>query len=329
MNRRTTAYCVLMILAVAGCDYVPSKDRLESQHAQKVEQWKHEVEAWKQRRADSLRSENGWLTLVGLEWMGKGSNRVGSSPKNEVVIRSEGVPEWLGVIVVDQMPRFEGENLVHAKVRFVPKPGGKVLHDGHPIESTIDLHSDQEEDTTVLTVGTVQFYVIERGERLAVRVKDSRSKTLRDFKGMDYYPYDPDLRIEGQVEPHERTLDIGDVTGYVQKIPSPGTFRFELGGEEHELILLDEGTDEYFVIFSDETSGLETYGAGRYLYMDVAGEDGRAVIDFNKAYNPPCVFTDYATCPLPPRQNRLPVAIRAGEKMYAGGHQSSHRGDHS
>ena len=311
----------VILSVLVSCDHVPSEDLVAARRARAEQDWKAEFEQWRNRRLTSLLEEDGWLSLIGLEWIEKGSNRIGSSPKNEVVIRSDSVSRWLGVIVVDQMPSAGGESPDHAKVRFVPKQGSEVWHDGEPVLEPLPLRTDAQEDTTILTSGTAQFHLIERGDRLGVRIKDSRAPALVNFEGLEYYPFDPSWRITGRFVPHDEMLRIGDVTGFVQEIHSPGTMSFTIDGTEYSLIALDGGPGRYFVIFADQTNGHETYGAGRYLYTDHEDESGDIVIDFNQSYSPPCVFTDFATCPLPPRQNRLPFPIRAGEKMYAAGHQ--------
>lgn len=309
-----------LVFVLLSCDYVPSEDLLVVQRARAAEEWQTEFEQWRARRLSSLLEEDGWLSLIGLEWIGKGSNRVGSSPKSEVEIRSESVPKWIGVIVVEQMPTSDQQDVSHTRARFVPKPGGAVFHEGEQVLDPIPLRTDAQEGTTFLTSGTTQFHLIERGDRLAVRVKDAKAPALVEFEGLEYYPFDPSWRIEGKFAPHDEMMRIADVTGYVQEIHSPGTINFEVDGEQYSLIALEGGADSYFVIFSDRTNGTETYGAGRYLYTGTEDEAGNIVIDFNRSYNPPCVFTDFATCPLPPRQNRLPFPVRAGEKMYSAGH---------
>lgn len=310
----------MLVFVLLSCDYVPSEDLLVAQRARAAEAWQDEYEQWRARRLSSLLKDDGWLTLIGLEWIEKGSSRVGSSPRSEVEIRSESVPSWIGVIVVEQMPRIDEDERSHARARFVPKPGGAVFHEGEQVLDPIHLRTDAEDDTTFLTSGTTQFHLIERGDRLAVRVKDARAPALVNFEGLEYYPYDPRWRIEGTFTPHDKMMEIADVTGFVQEIHSPGIINFDVDGEQYSLLALEGGADSYFVIFADRTNGTETYGAGRYLYTGTEDEAGNIVIDFNRSYNPPCVFTDFATCPLPPRQNRLPFAVRAGEKMYSAGH---------
>jgi uncharacterized protein (DUF1684 family) len=169
----------------------------------------------------------------------------------------------------------------------------------------------------------VSFYPISRQGRLAIRVKDPETDARRAFRGLTYFPVDPSWRIEARVEDNAapKPITVPNVLGAETSEPSPGTLVFERGGKTYRLTpVLEEGETDWFVIFGDATNGHDTYGAGRFLYVPPA-VDGRTVIDFNKAYNPPCVFTDYATCPLPPPQNRLPIRVEAGEKEYShGGH---------
>ncbi len=205
-------------------------------------------------------------------------------------------------------------------VRVEIAPGADVLHDGSPVDTMV-LHHDQEEgvDPTVLSCGSLSWFPIERSGKLGIRLRDSESDALRLFTGIDRYPADRKWRIEGRLETHDppKTVEITSVLGDVTQEPSPGTLIFEISGTTYRLDPIAEpGDDELFVVFSDATSGKETYGGGRFLGVGRPGEDGRVVIDFNKAYNPPCALSPYATCPLPPPQNHLSVAVRAGEKTY-------------
>jgi uncharacterized protein len=171
--------------------------------------------------------------------------------------------------------------------------------------------------------GTVRFQIIKREPRYAVRVKDSQAETRTNFKGLEYFPLDSKWRVEARFEPYNpmKKIPIDDVTGRKSDSDSPGALAFTVDGKEYRIDpILEEGSDELFIIFRDATSKDATYGAGRYLYAKKPGPDGKVIVDFNKAYNPPCAFTPYATCPLPPQQNRLPFRIEAGEKKYAGGH---------
>jgi len=174
----------------------------------------------------------------------------------------------------------------------------------------------------LLELRTIQFHLIRRGDRLGVRSKDSESPVRTEFRGIEHYPASWEWRVEGRFEPYEppKHVPVPTVLGTVDDELSPGAVVFEAEGRTLRLDVL-EGADEHevFVIFGDTTNGTETYGGGRFLYADLE-PGGRLVLDFNKAYNPPCAFTPYATCPLPPKQNRLPLAIRAGEKKYGEGH---------
>jgi hypothetical protein len=170
-------------------------------------------------------------------------------------------------------------------------------------------------------MGSLLFFVIDRGGRLAVRVKDRESEVLTNFAGMDSYPIDRAWRFDARFEAYDppRTITIPNITGVSSESECPGAIVFEVDGETQRLDVVDAG-DAYWIIFGDTTNGEETYGSGRFLYTESLAEDGIVIVDFNKAYNPPCVFTVFATCPLPTEENKLAVAILAGERMYDSGH---------
>jgi hypothetical protein len=299
----TTIAAVLWLapFVLAGCTAGP---REEADPA-----YLEEIAKWRESRVENLKKPTGWLTLAGLHWLEEGDNTFGADSSNTVVFPAGKAPGVMGKITV------EGGTL-----RVEIAPGADVFHDGRPV-SAMELRHDQEGEyePTVLSHGTLTWHVIARGDRLGVRVKDSASRTLAEFEGIECFPPDPRWRIEGVLEAREgpRTIEVPNVLGGVTREPSPGSLAFEIRGKTYRLdAVADEDDDALFVIFGDATSGKETYGGGRYLAVERPGADGKAVIDFNKAYNPPCVFTPYATCPLPPPQNVLPVAVRAGEKAY-------------
>ncbi|MGD8578639.1 MAG: DUF1684 domain-containing protein [Lysobacterales bacterium] len=266
--------------------------------------YREQIMDWRQRRYDRLKSESGWLTLVALEWLQDGRNRVGSGGDADIHI--PGGPEYWGDIYV------EGD-----KCRFVPAKGAPVEVNGAPARE-IDLVADVDGEPTIVSSGTLSWYVIFR-ESYAVRVKDSQAPTRVQFEGVDYYPIDPSWRIEGRftTAPEGETIEIGNVLGQLSDTPVFGTFEFERDGQSFSLVgVREEGTPLVWFLFADPTNGRETYGAGRFLYSDDVPEDGRLVVDFNKAYNPPCAFNHYSTCPIPPQENRFAVPVRAGEKMY-------------
>jgi len=192
-----------------------------------------------------------------------------------------------------------------------------ITQDGNPI-STLDLAPDTSGDPTVLDLGDLQFFVIERSGRYGLRVRDRQHPARFDFPGIETFPIQEDWRITGRLETYDprRTIPIPNVLGTVNNLESPGTTVFDIDGQQYRLDALQGGNNTLYLIFADETSGRETYGGGRFLYSEPVADDGTVVLDFNKAYNPPCAFTDYATCPLPPRQNKLKVRIEAGEKNY-------------
>lgn len=259
---------------------------------------------WRRQRHERLSSEDGWLTLVGLEWLQQGRNLVGSGAHND--IRLPGGPaDWGTVILNDR------------EARFIPDGAGPVTVDGMPAHETV-LIPDTEGEPTIVRGADLSFYVIDRGS-YALRVKDRRAPTLLAFTGVDNFPIDPSWRIDARFLPAAAgtTIDIANVLGQSEQMRVGGVIEFERDGRTHSLLGLQAAeSDSLWFLFADRSSGRETYGAGRFLYSDGMPANGRVVVDFNKAYNPPCAFNDYSTCPLPPQQNRLDLAVTAGEKDY-------------
>jgi uncharacterized protein len=256
-----------------------------------------QVAAWRAERDERLRSPTGWLTLVGLFWLTPGENHVGAHPSNQVLLHGHEVP-----------PRVGSMWLEDGRVRFVP-------HDGVDLPETT-LEDDLAGTPTVLELGTLRFHTIRRGERIGVRVRDTAAPALREFSGVASYPVDPTWRVRARLEPAppDATIEIADVTGGVSSDTTPGSVAFERDGITWRLAALEGEEDgSLWLIFGDATNGTETYGAGRFLYTEPPADDGSVMVDFNLAYNPPCVFSPYATCPLPPPQNRLALRIEAGE----------------
>ena len=267
---------------------------------------RQEIERWRARRLERLKSPEGWLTLVGLFWLEPGKNAVGSDPGNRVALPAGKAAPFLGTL------DCSGE-----AVTFHAAPAAGVTSAGQPV-TTLALRSDRDGDPTPLSVGTLTFYLISRGDRLGVRVKDSDSEPRRGFHGLDYFPIDPRWRVEARFEPYAppKKVAVPNILGSVDPEDCPGALVFTLDGKTYRLDpVLERGETDLFVIFGDRTNGTDTYGAGRFLYAPPP-VGGRTVLDFNKAYNPPCVFTPYATCPLPPPENRLAIRVEAGEKAY-------------
>ncbi len=258
------------------------------------------VEAWRAWRYSMLQRDTGWLTLAGLDWLRQGENRVGSA--EGVDIRLPSGPPLAGTVTVAD------DGTVAS---------GAFMHDGAPV-TRLRLEDDADGTPTLLELDDLRLCLIRRGDRLAIRTWDTASSRRREFAGIDHWPFDPQWRVESRFEPTPgRTLAVPDVLGIVEESPSPGRLVFEVGGAEHRLDGLEGGDQgELWLVFGDATNGAQTYGGGRFLYTDPPDRAGTVVIDFNRSYNPPCVFSPYATCPLPWPANRLPIRIEAGERMY-------------
>ncbi|MGH9382173.1 MAG: DUF1684 domain-containing protein [Thermoanaerobaculia bacterium] len=269
-----------------------------------------EVAAWREQRDARLRRPDGWLSLAGLFWLSEGDNSVGSMPTSDLVFPAEKAPLELGVL------QRQGE-----AVTFRPAPGAGVTADGKPVTAETPLVPDTAGSPTTLERGSLAFYAVVRGERVGIRLKDRASPLLAEFEGMEYFTVDPEWRLVARFEPYDppKTLKVPNFIGIVEELPSPGAAILTVDGQEYRLEPTQEG-DELFFVFGDATNGGETYGGGRFLYTDLPGPDGTVILDFNRAYNPPCVFTPYATCPLPTAENKLPIPIRAGERAYEGGY---------
>lgn len=267
--------------------------------------------AWRDGRVKRLTSANGWLTLVGLHWLQPGDNVFGSDPECAVPLPAGKAPKRAGVLVLDA-----------GRVRIKPELSAGLMLDGQPITERV-LGDDTAEKTDVVTRGDLSFFVIKRGDRFAVRVKDAQSPVRTHFKGLDYFPAAPRWRVTATFTPYDepKKVAIPTVLGTTDTMEAPGLVKLTIDGAELTLepVVEDPKEPMLWFIFKDLTSAKETYGGGRFLYADMP-KDGKVVVDFNQAYNPPCAFTPYATCPLPPRQNWLPVRVEAGEKAFAGGH---------
>jgi uncharacterized protein (DUF1684 family) len=271
-----------------------------------VNSYAGEIEQWRAQRLANLKSEDGWLTLVGLFWLKEGANKFGSDTTNDIVIPT------------DKAPRFAGTlRLAAGRVKLETQPGVEITTQGKSV-SELELQSDADGSPTVLNLGSLSFHIIRRGDKLGLRVKDRDNPARAGFRGLDYYPVAPNWRVVARFEPYNppKSLPIMNVLGMEDNEVAPGAVAFDVAGQTYRLdAIAEKGESRLFIIFADRTSGHETYGAGRYLYADPPDASGRIVVDFNKAYSPPCAFTNYATCPLPPFQNRLPLSIEAGEKF--------------
>jgi len=265
-----------------------------------------EIERWRGERVAELTTPDGWLTLIGLHFLPPGKSKVGAARDNDVVLAAG--PAHLGTVTVGS----------DGRVRLDVAPGADVRIDGQAAR-TAELRTDDVQPTLV-TSGTMTFFAMERGGKKALRVKDSASERRTRFRGLEYYPIDPSWRIEARWVPFERSriMPITNIIGQTSPAIIPGKAVFEHGGRTFELLPIDEGPGKpLFFVIADATSGKETHGAARFIYAPPPVGD-RIVLDFNRAENPPCAFTPFGTCPLPPKENRLPFAVTAGEKVYRG-----------
>ncbi len=290
-------------LIILSLPYVPRLAAGENEYAK-------EIESWRAARLGRLTASDGWLTLVGLHFLQPGANTVGHAPDNQIVL--EDGPAHFGTAALAP----------DGKVTFTATHDSGAQVDGHPID-VAELELGGEAKPTLISAGSVSFFLIERGGRMALRVKNSAAPRRSHFLGLDYFPLDPSWRVEARWVPFDppRDVAIKNMIGNVSTEKVPGKAVFERDGRTYELFPIVEGPNEpLFFVISDATSGKETYLAARFLDADPP-VNGKVVLDFNKAVNPPCAFTPFATCPLPPKENQLPIAITAGEKKYRGEHE--------
>jgi uncharacterized protein (DUF1684 family) len=273
--------------------------------------YRAEIEKWRADREARLKSDGGWLQVVGLFWLKEGTSSFGTEAGNTIVLPAGSAPARAGV--------FEMRG---GKTTVRVDSGAEATVDGTAV-TVRELRPDVPGPADVLRLGTrLTLHVIERGGRYGIRLKDRESGLLKAFGGLRWFPVEEDYRVEARFVPYTppKKIPVPNILGQVEELPGPGYAAFTIGGREVRLepVLEEPGATELFFIFRDETSRKETYPAGRFLYTAMP-KDGRVTLDFNKAYSPPCAFTPYATCPLPPKQNRLPVRIEAGER-YSGHH---------
>lgn len=266
-------------------------------------------QAWRDERRSNLLKPDGWSSLIGLHWIEPGAHYLGSDADNGIRI---GIgPDHLGLL--DR----KGDHL-----RFVPERGVAVTLDGQPLAGGVTLKVDVDEggpSTIGFDAGRGIATVIKRGDRYALRVKHADAPTRANFGKLEYWPGGREWTIDGRFVAHPpgKTIPIANIIGTIDEMPNPGVVEFQRDGRTFRLEALDEGGDELFLIYADRTSGHGSYGAGRYLYAPKPDASGKVTLDFNRGYNPPCAFTAFATCPLPPPENRLDLAVVAGEKAYA------------
>lgn len=298
----------LLLAFAAGCD----RDGTAEGDATAVNSaFQAEHRAWRDQRQAELLRPDGWTSLVGLHWLELKAHHIGSGERIGNTMRLAFGPERMGLVTRDNDGSYW----------FTPEQGVELTYNGEPLKGRVRLYSDRDGVQSVIGFDEDKgkLTLVQRGDRHALRVRHSEAPTRVQFAGLQYWPADPSWRIEGRfiAHPPGKTLPIADIVGTQNNSPNPGVVEFVRDGRTFRLEALADG-DGLFFVLADRTSGHGSYPAGRFL--DAAGPDpsGRVVLDFNRAYNPPCAFTLFATCPLPPPENRLDLAITAGEKNYVG-----------
>jgi uncharacterized protein len=267
--------------------------------------YQKEIDHWHAERIQNLKASEGWLNLAGLYWLEEGQNSFGSGGQNKIIFPAGTIAETAGI--------FERSGKT---VRLIVHANSLIKVNEQPVSEAVIFDKDSVRQP-VVSSGSLRWTVIQRGEKIGIRLRNLESPLARNFSDIDRYPVDTAWKITAtlQAAGPSRTIAISNVLGQTSQQQTPGKLVFSIHNKQYTLDALEEG-NELFIIFADETSGKTTYPSGRFLSVKKPGEDGKTTIDFNKAYNPPCAFTDYATCPLPPRENDLPVAVTAGEKNY-------------
>ncbi|WP_171032795.1 DUF1684 domain-containing protein [Fodinibius saliphilus] len=281
-------------------DHQPQKSQKEYQQ---------KIDSWHQERVTSLKENDSWLTLAGLYPLKKKNLSFGSDSTNDIIFPPKSAGN-IGTITRE-------DSTFYIDIR----DGINVLHDSSRI-SSIKLNPISSDETTILQHQTFLWYIIERRGHYYIRLKDQKHPNLSIFNGIDRFPVSQEWNIKAYFKPFDnpQTLTIPDILGDTYEETIYGTLEFSMDGENYSILPIGhpQKDDEFFIVLGDKTNGESTYSGGRYIYIPTPNEDGYTHIDFNKAYNPPCVFTDFATCPLPPPENRLDMTITAGEKVYEG-----------
>jgi hypothetical protein len=268
------------------------------------------IKEWHKKRVENLKKDNGWLNLAGLYWLNRGENKFGSDKSNNFVFPTDKAPLFMGSFLLR-------DSIVTLKIN----DGVEVVLENCEQVTEMELKHDQQKGTTILDHGSLRWNLIKRGDRYGIRLRDLDAELVKSFPGIEAFPINDDWRIEAKFQEYNpaKEIEVPNILGTIEIEKSPGALLFEKNGNSYRLDVTDAGKS-YFVIFADLTSGKETYGAGRFLSVDKPDSTGKIFIDFNKAYNPPCAFTKYATCPLPPKQNHLKLEISAGEKNFGEAH---------
>lgn len=298
MHRQVFVFVFMLIFFTSGCK------KKELGQAEISEDYVRQVKAWKQDRVESLKSPTGWLRLDGMFWLDEGENSFGSGEDQDIQFPEGTIPENAGTLV------FES-----GQVTMNVAEGVTITHEGEPLSEMV-LFDGENEDTPHVEHESLEWFVIVREDLVGIRLFNKDNEKADQFTGFDSYPIDPkwNRRARFIPNPEGTTMSVLNVLGQELEVASPGVLEFSIDGEIYTLDAIDSD-DNMFMIVGDQTNETETYQAGRYIYVDFPEEGSQYTnIDFNKIYNPPCAFSVFTTCQLPPPQNQLEVAITAGEK---------------
>lgn len=301
--KRLTFPLILALLFM----FVSCTTKTKELSSEEKEQYVKSIDAWHQERLESLRSEEGWLNLAGLFWLEPGLNTFGTSASADLQFPEGSLPDLAGYF-----------NLESRRVTLHVKSKAGITVNGEDVREA-EVFSSDSVKKIVMGFGDYRWSIIKREDKIGVRLRNLNHPRLKAFQGIDRYPVDPQYRITAsfQVTDTVRYISITNVLGQTIQQLSPGTLVFDWEGKTHTLDVIDEDNGgDYFVILADQTTGKSTYSGGRFLYVPRPDSHGEVTLDFNKAYNPPCVFSPFATCPLPPKQNHLSFAVEAGEKDF-------------
>lgn len=301
MIKENTILLLLTTFVLLSCGTKNEKPTATSKY-------ESEINNWHTKRLGRLKKETGWLNLVGLFWLKEGKNTFGSSKKNDIVFPDNAISEIGTLIKKDSTIVFNA--IGKSKVTL---NGKNIL--------TIKMKPDISGEPTILELGSLRWFIIKRGEKYGIRLRDLEAVLVKNFEGIERFPVDEKFKIVAKFVPHinPKTIIIPTILDTFEKEISPGKINFVLNEKEYTLEPTSAG-NRLFIVFADLTSGEETYGAGRFLYIEGPDSNNNVILDFNKSYNPPCAFTKFATCPLPPEENKIRVRITAGEKKFDKGH---------
>jgi len=299
---------IVLLTVIVGFFLMANGSCSKTTSAKKNEDFDKQEMKWREERDKSMRSPTSWLTIAGLFWLDEGENTFGTDKTNKLVLPSGSAPSFCGKFILEE-----------GKVKVIAAEGAGIMINGEEIDEKI-LTSDNQGNPDVLELNDLRMWIIKRGERYGIRMRDPNAQAYKEYKGLEFFPPSEKFRIKGNFVPYdkEKAIEITTVAGTMAEMISPGSVLFALDGKEYRLEAFKENEEntKLFIVFKDLTNGEETFAKGRFLTADVL-DNGKVDLNFNRAVNPPCNYTPFATCPVPPHKaNWLNVHIEAGEKAY-------------